>query len=138
MSEGTTDTPTAAPCRARVLLVEDNDDAARLLKTALELRGYEVALAHGGPVALTVAHSFQPEVVLIDIGLPVMDGHELAKRLQHATRGDLPVVAVTAHGSDMHRQRSVEAGFAEHLVKPIDLGMLEQVLDRVLSRPPGR
>jgi CheY-like chemotaxis protein len=129
MSDGTTD----GRFRARVLLVEDDDDAAHLLGAAVELMGHEVALAHDGPVALSLALSFVPDVVLIDIGLPVMDGHEVAKRLRNVTRHDVPVVAVTAHGTDQDRQRSVEAGFVEHLVKPIDLRMLEQVLDRILG-----
>jgi CheY-like chemotaxis protein len=124
--------------RKRILVVEDNDDTARSLKTALELLGYEVAIAHDGPVALTVARAFRPDVALLDIGLPVMDGYELAKRLRAiATDGALPVVAVTAYGADSYRQRSAEAGFAEHLVKPADLAQLERVLDSVLEGDAG-
>lgn len=117
--------------RKRVLLVEDNDDAARSLKSALELLGYEVAVAHDGPVALTVARAFRPDVALLDIGLPVMDGYELANRLRSinvATR-ELHVVAVTAYGTDEFRRRSQDAGFAEHLVKPVDLARLERVVE---------
>lgn len=119
--------------RGRVLLVEDNDDSARSLKLALELRGYEVLVAHDGPVALSVARSHRPDAMLIDIGLPVMDGYELARRVRRETRDDLPIVAVTAYGSESARHRSAEAGFVEHLVKPIDLAVLEQVLDRVVD-----
>lgn len=120
--------------RKRILIVEDNDDTARSLKTALELLGYEVAVAHDGPVALTVARTFHPDAALLDIGLPVMDGYELAKRLRSvAAAGELPVVAVTAYGADSYRQRSVDAGFAEHLVKPADLAQLERVLDTLLG-----
>lgn len=120
--------------RNRVLVVEDNDDTARSLKTALEMLGYEVAIAHNGPVALTVARAFNPDVALLDIGLPVMDGYELAKRLRAlATERSLPVVAVTAYSAESYRQRSAEAGFAEHLVKPADLGQLERVLDNLLE-----
>jgi CheY-like chemotaxis protein len=120
--------------RKRILVVEDNDDTARSLKTALELLGYEVAIAHDGPVALTVARAFRPDAALLDIGLPVMDGYELAKRLRAlATERMLPVVAVTAYGTESYRQRSVDAGFADHLVKPADLAQLERVLDTVLE-----
>jgi len=117
--------------RKRVLIVEDNDDTARALKNALEVLGYDVALAHDGPVALTVARAFRPDVALLDIGLPVMDGYELANRLRAinvATR-ELHVVAVTAYGADAYKQRSQDAGFAEHLVKPVDLAKLERVVE---------
>jgi CheY-like chemotaxis protein len=120
--------------RKRILVVEDNDDTARSLKTALELIGYEVAIAHDGPVALTVARAFQPDAALLDIGLPVMDGYELARRLRAlAAERNLPVVAVTAYGADAYRQKSAEAGFSEHLVKPADLAQLERVLDTLLE-----
>lgn len=130
-------TTTVAPAsRRRLLLVEDNDDSARALKSALEQLGYVVALAHDGPVALNVARSFEPDVVLMDIGLPVMDGWELAKRLREV-RGpahDTPVVAVTAFDRDVDKQRSSEAGFVEHLVKPIDLAKLQQVVESLPLR----
>jgi CheY-like chemotaxis protein len=117
--------------RKRVLLVEDHDDAARSLKAALELLGYEVAVAHDGPVALTVARAFRPDVALLDIGLPVMDGYELANRLRsiNVSTRELHVVAVTAYGTDEFKRRSRELGFAEHLVKPVDLARLERVVE---------
>jgi signal transduction histidine kinase/ActR/RegA family two-component response regulator len=130
-------TATAPASRRKLLLVEDNDDTARSLKNALEQLGYVVALAHNGPVALNVARTFDPDVVLMDIGLPVMDGWELAKRLREL-RGathNAPVVAVTAYDRDVDRQRSTEAGFAEHLVKPIDLGKLQEVVESLPMRP---
>lgn len=117
--------------RARILVVEGNDESARMLKMLLEHR-YEVALAHDGPVALSLAHSFPPDAVVTEIVLPVMDGYELARRLRAAMRPDLPFVAVT--GARVEMRRSLEAGFAEHLVKPIDQATLERALDRVLHR----
>jgi CheY-like chemotaxis protein/nitrogen-specific signal transduction histidine kinase len=129
-------TATVPASRRRLLLVEDNDDSARALKNALEQLGYVVALAHDGPVALNVARSFEPDVVLMDIGLPVMDGWELAKRLREL-RGaayEAPVVAVTAFDRDVDKQRSADAGFADHLVKPIDLAKLQQVVERLPLR----
>jgi signal transduction histidine kinase/ActR/RegA family two-component response regulator len=129
-------TAQAPASRRKLLLVEDNDDTARSLKNALEQLGYVVALAHNGPVALNVARTFDPDVVLMDIGLPVMDGWELAKRLREL-RGvthNAPVVAVTAYDRDVDKQRSTEAGFAEHLVKPIDLRKLQEVVESLPMR----
>jgi signal transduction histidine kinase/ActR/RegA family two-component response regulator len=128
---------TSRPASPRkVLLVEDNDDSARALKNALEQLGYIVALAHNGPIALNVARTFDPDVVLMDIGLPVMDGWELAKRLRdlRGASHNAPVVAVTAYDRDIDRQRSAEAGFAEHLVKPIDLAKLQEVVESLPLR----
>jgi signal transduction histidine kinase len=122
---------TAPASRRRLLLVEDNDDTARALKNGLEQLGYIVALAHNGPIALNVARTFDPDVVLMDIGLPVMDGWELANRLREL-RGathNAPVVAVTAYDRDVDKQRSADAGFADHLIKPIDLSKLQAVVE---------
>jgi CheY-like chemotaxis protein/anti-sigma regulatory factor (Ser/Thr protein kinase) len=129
-------TPRQKTRRMRVLLVEDNHDTALALQHALETLGYEIALAHNGPVALTVARSFEPEVALLDINLPVMDGWELSRRLREVkVKGrNLPVIAVTARDQDQDKQRSAEAGFAGHLVKPIDLAELERVVEQ-LSAP---
>jgi PAS domain S-box-containing protein len=106
----------------RVLVVDDNEDAAMLLAEALRSFGHEVATAYDGPSALRVAPGFGPEVALVDLGLPVMDGFELARRL-HALPGlsGLRLVAVTGYGQSTDRMRSREAGFEEHLVKPVDL-----------------
>lgn len=125
--------PARTRTRKRVLIVEDNDDTARALKNALEMLGYEVALAHDGPVALTVARTFHPDVALLDIGLPVMDGYELANRLRamNIAARQLHVVAVTAYGADSYRQKSADAGFADHLVKPVDLAKLERVVEEL-------
>ena len=127
---------TAPASRRKLLLVEDNDDSARALKNALEQLGYIVALAHNGPVALNVARTFDPDVVLLDIGLPVMDGWELAKRLRElrGALNDAPIVAVTAFDRELDKQRSTDAGFVEHLVKPIDLAKLQQVVESLPLR----
>jgi len=129
--------PAATPTvRKRLLLVEDNDDTARALKTALEQIGYVVAVAHNAPIALNLARTFDPDVALLDIGLPVMDGWELARRLREqreATR-ELYFVAVTAYDQETDKRKSEEAGFAEHLIKPIDLRKLEEVVESL----PGR
>jgi len=113
----------------RILVVDDNDDAAAMLKQALEELGYRVEVAHDGPTALRTAESFDPEIALLDIGLPVMDGYELAQRLRALKKSPpLHLVAVTGYGQDSDRKRSAEAGFELHLVKPVDLRNLERVV----------
>jgi signal transduction histidine kinase/DNA-binding response OmpR family regulator len=115
----------------RILVVDDNEDAVRILRNALELLGYAVEVAYDGPSALSAAEVFQPEVALLDIGLPVMDGYELATRLRESrsTPSDLRLVAVTGYGQEADRRRSTAAGFEQHLIKPVDLGKLEQVIE---------
>ncbi|HLV68825.1 MAG TPA: ATP-binding protein, partial [Polyangiaceae bacterium] len=108
-----------APGR-RVLLVDDNQDAAEMLASLLRAEGHDVLVAHDGPSALAEARAFRPAVALLDIGLPVMDGYELAEKLLALLPRPLRLVALTGYGQDHDRRRSVEAGFAEHLVKPVD------------------
>jgi signal transduction histidine kinase/ActR/RegA family two-component response regulator len=109
----------------RVLVVDDNSDAATLLATALRLVGHEVEVANDPVVALTTARRFNPEVAILDIGLPVMDGYELAARM----RADLALascrlIALTGYGQEHDRIRSLESGFQRHFVKPVDIEKL--------------
>ena len=120
--------------RGRILVVDDNQDAAMLMGEALEALGYRVRIAYDGPLALQVAAQFQPDVALLDIGLPVMDGDELAQRMRELpvrAGGRLALVAVTGYGQDSDRARTRDAGFDDHLVKPVDLDALELVLDHL-------
>jgi PAS domain S-box-containing protein len=127
--------------RRRVLVVDDNTDAAELLADILREHGHETSIAHDGPTALTKALVFRPDVALLDIGLPVMDGYELARRFR-----DLPelkrvqLLAVTGYGQQEDKERSRAAGFYEHLVKPIDFSRLRALIDRGVEQPgqPGR
>jgi len=114
-----------------VLVVDDNVDAASLLSDLLELRGYTTRVAHDAPQALALANDFIPDVALLDIGLPAMDGYELARRLR-ALPGwsNVRLLAVTGYGQSSDRQRSKEAGFDHHLVKPIDVESLQRLLPR--------
>jgi CheY-like chemotaxis protein len=114
--------------RKRILIVDDNQDAADLLAEAVSSLGHEVAIARDGPTALAAAQAFHPEIALLDLGLPVMDGYELARRLRALGRPELRLVAITGYGQDSDRRRSLEAGFEQHLVKPLDLGYLERLL----------
>jgi signal transduction histidine kinase len=116
--------PVATP-GLRILVVDDNPDAAEMLVTALESLGHTARRAFDGPTALDIASHFRPEVALLDLGLPVMDGYELAHRLAASGAADLELVAVTGYGQDVDRERTRTAGFADHLVKPVDLDQLE-------------
>jgi signal transduction histidine kinase len=121
--------------RKRVLVVDDNDDAAIMLQHALATLGYDVEVANDGPSALEVCARFEPDVALLDIGLPVMDGYELAQRLREllVDSGRVPalrLLAVTGYGQETDRARSVQAGFHEHLIKPIDLASLASSLEQ--------
>jgi len=115
----------------RVLVVEDNTDTAMALMTLLVMKGYMVHNAYNGLSALEVAASFAPDVVILDIGLPDINGHEVARRIR-ATRGGrrMRMIALTASGEDAHRQLSAEVGCECHLVKPVRLMDLMYVLER--------
>ena len=113
-------------------MVDDNVDAAETLAEMLELWGHEVRVEHDGPAALQAAESYQPEVVLLDIGLPEMDGYEVARRLrQEGANGRMVLIALTGFGHEEAVRRSQEAGFDHHLVKPVDPEELQRVLASV-------
>jgi len=111
----------------RILVVDDNRDSAESLALLLELRGFEIRIAFDGQSALATARSFQPDVIILDIGLPVMDGYEVARRLREEGV-TCQLVALTGYGQDEDRKRSREAGFDHHLIKPVDLATLAQIL----------
>jgi signal transduction histidine kinase/ActR/RegA family two-component response regulator len=122
----------------RILVVDDNRDAAEALVEALEEMGHVVQIAHDGPSALEVARVFQPELALLDIGLPVMDGFELCRRMSaQLSQRPFKLVAVTGYGQATDRQRSRDAGFHAHLVKPVDLDRLEAVIDELSASMPA-
>ncbi|MCA1854965.1 PAS domain-containing protein [Massilia oculi] len=116
----------------RVLVVDDNADAAQMLATLLEAHGHAVSVEYDGTTGLARALREQPEVMLLDIGLPDMDGHELARRLRAApdTAGAC-LIALTGYGQNEDRERAREAGFDRHLVKPADLSELLHILAAV-------
>jgi CheY-like chemotaxis protein len=113
----------------KVLVVDDNADAAQMLGMLLLAQGHEVLTVHDGPSTLDAAVDFRPDVVLLDIGLPGMDGYEVATRLrQQAIFEGLVLVAMTGYGQDSDRKRSHESGFDHHLVKPPDFVKLKEIL----------
>jgi PAS domain S-box-containing protein len=132
--------PAAGPAPSRrVLVVDDNRDSARTLTRLLRVLGHEVETAHDGPGALAQAGAFRPDVILLDIGLPGMDGYEVGRRLR-ASREFAPTVliALTGYGSAEDRQQSREAGFNVHLVKPVDLESLRNLLAQPLELLRGQ
>ena len=133
------------PARRRILVVDDNRDSADSLALLLRLQGNDVRIAYDGPEALAVAESFRPQVALLDIGLPVVDGREVARRIRLQPWGmSAALVAVTGRGQDEDRRRSSKAGFDAHLTKPVDAPGLRALLDglaapdRMAGRVPAR
>ena len=120
---------TEIPATLRVLVVDDGQDAAQMLALLLRSWQHEVAVAHDGPSAIAEAIRFVPDVVLLDIGLPLLDGYEVARRLRADPRlDDVCLIAITGYGQAADRQRSRAAGFDLHLVKPIDTRELAELL----------
>lgn len=113
----------------RILVVDDNQDAANSMATMLELMGHETRVAFDGLAALAMAAEFPPDVALLDIGMPRLNGFETARRLRQQSSGaSIKLVALTGWGQAEDRRRSREAGFDAHLVKPVDLSMLNDLL----------
>ena len=131
--------PPAAESRAaavarRILVADDNQDAANTLALLLRLAGHEVYTAHGGQAAVALANDFRPEIALLDIGMPDLDGYEVAKQLRATDWGrDCLLVALTGWGQEDDKRRAREAGFDHHLTKPVD----PRQLDALLARPTG-
>jgi CheY-like chemotaxis protein len=126
--------------RRRILVADDNSDSLESLATLLELGGHEVFSAANGALALESAERNLPEVALLDIGMPKLDGYEVARRIRAQPWGrGITLVALTGWGQDSDRRRSGEAGFDSHLVKPLDLDKLTELLGRlpVRAAEPG-
>jgi CheY-like chemotaxis protein len=130
-SEGSAPRP-AREAKAKVLIVDDNQDALELMRDALEVAGYEVQTAAEPAAALVRAAEMKPDVALVDIGLPVMDGYQLAGRLRELPGLErIKLVAVTGYGQAADKARASAAGFDEHLVKPVSLDVLDAALERL-------
>jgi CheY-like chemotaxis protein len=115
------DEPQTSNATYRILVVDDNQDSADSLAMLMELHGHDVSIAHDGQSALDSAEQHRPDVVLLDIGLPVLNGHDVCRRIRQQPWGQTMVlIALTGWGQDDDRRRSQEAGFDGHLVKPVD------------------
>jgi CheY-like chemotaxis protein len=123
-----------AEVRLRVLIVDDNVDAATVLGQLMEMLGHEVALAEDGPAAVAAAAAKPPDLILLDIGLPGMDGYEVAARLRAAGHTGARFVALSGYGRDDDVRRSRDAGFDDHLVKPVELAQLQRILAKLRNR----
>jgi CheY-like chemotaxis protein len=116
--------------RRHVLVVEDHEDAREAMRCLLEVRGHRVEVVADGPAAVATALGSKPEVVLVDISIPGMDGYEVARQLRASDPGkSMKLVAVTGYDQPAHRKRALESGFDAHLVKPIDPDELYRLLE---------
>ncbi|MGZ9030944.1 MAG: response regulator [Burkholderiaceae bacterium] len=126
MSNTKPDTPSTA---RRVLVVDDNEDAAESLAALLRLFGHEVDVAFDGEQVLALAPEVKPDLVLLDLGMPRMDGHEVARRMRaEPWGGGMKIIALSGFGDVADRARSLEAGCNDHLVKPVSPVELELAL----------
>jgi two-component system CheB/CheR fusion protein len=126
----------AARARRRIVVVDDNVDAAESLALLLQHDGHEVQVAHDGHAALDAARGFRPDLVLLDIGLPGMDGYDVARRLRIDPEVPaLTLVALTGFGQDEDRRRTSAAGFDHHLTKPVEYDALAELIGTALRRP---
>jgi CheY-like chemotaxis protein len=122
----------AAVAARRVLIVDDNADSAEMLGLVLKMAGHDVRIASDGLQAVASAAAFAPDVMLLDIGLPVLNGYEVAQRIR-STSGPQPLlIALTGWGQDEDRRRSTAVGFDAHLVKPVDY---DELLNMIASLP---
>jgi chemotaxis response regulator CheB len=122
----------AKPCR--ILVVDDNVDAAETMAAILGMLGHESRVAHDGPAAIEAATADPPDVMLLDLGLPSMDGFEVARTLRrNPALQKTVIIALTGYGRDEDRQKTKEAGFNDHLIKPVDLSRLERTMNRLIK-----
>lgn len=121
-------TPALAGARGRVLIVEDDEDSLEIMGAFLTTLGFAVRGAHDGPTAIEIARVFRPSAGLVDLGLPEMDGYEVARRLQASSGSEIKLIAISGFGDVEARQRSKQAGFHAHLVKPVDFRSLTSLL----------
>jgi len=138
-TSGTFRQPGKAPSSSRrVLIVEDNQDAQDALKCLLELWGHEVMVASDGALGIQSALTHRPEVALVDLGLPTVDGYEVARQIRSALGAAAPLmIALTGYGAPEQRAQALSAGFDLHIVKPVDPDRLSTLLDEYAATPPS-
>jgi CheY-like chemotaxis protein len=124
-------TPEDGAQRLRILVVDDDEDLAHLLAKVLVTRNYEVRTARDSVTAMEAVAEFRPEVALIDIGLPTMDGYELARELRKLLPvGSCRLIALTGYSEEGEKEKARAAGFEEHLLKPVNLATLRRAIER--------
>lgn len=129
LAGGRVSSPVTPLPRCRILVVDDHEDTAAMLGLLLALIGHQTQVAHDGLEALATTAAFRPDVVLLDINLPGLSGHEVARKLREMPSGrELMLIAVTAMDQEPHRLESRRSGFDAHLVKPVDSHTLEALL----------
>jgi CheY-like chemotaxis protein len=123
---------TSAKPGVRVLVVDDNHDAAQVLCMLLQSNGVNVEAVDSGPAAIAAIPDYRPNVILMDIGMPGMDGNEVARRIrQQPEFNDIKLIALTGWGQEKDRQRSKESGFDHHLTKPVNFRSLTDLIDSI-------
>lgn len=127
-------TPQSPVHRFKILVVDDNHDSALSMAMMLSIMGHDTRTAHDGESAVATAETFLPDVVLLDIGLPKLNGYEVAQRIREKSWGaSMYLIAVTGWGQDEDRQRSSEVGLNLHMVKPVEPAALEKLLAELRS-----
>ena len=120
----------------RVLMVDDNRDAAETTAMLLDALGYASSMAHDGLAGVEAIKADAPDLVLLDIGLPGISGIKVAQKIRAEMANPPPLIAITGYGQERDREASFEAGFYEHLTKPVDVDKLVALLERLLGHPP--
>src|SRR5262249_12526600 len=123
--------------KQRVLIVDDNRDGAESLAIMLRLWGHKVFVAFDGPSALVAALQHAPEFIILDIGLPGMDGYEVAQQLRQQAADARVLVALTGYGQEEARRRAIDSGFDHHLLKPVNPDELQRLLSQPAAEPAG-
>jgi CheY-like chemotaxis protein len=119
-------------------VVDDNRDAAEMISALLDNSGHDVRIAEDASQALLLADTFRPQLAVLDIGLPVMDGYMLGRELRARLGGAAPVlIALSGYGQEEDQRRSEQAGFASHLVKPVDAERLIGLVDKLVTNQPA-
>jgi CheY-like chemotaxis protein len=122
--------------RRRILIADDNIDGAESLRLNLEVHGHDARAAFDGAAALSLAAEFRPEVMVLDLGMPKLDGYQVCRRVRELAWGDdVTIIALTGWGQEQDRRRTLEAGFDHHLVKPVDPAFLVRLIDEVSISP---
>jgi CheY-like chemotaxis protein len=129
------DTATANPAKARVVLIEDQPDACDMATSLLKMRGHDVIVAMSGAAGINAILEARPDLALVDISLPDIDGYSVAREIHARLGPDIPLIALTGLGQPEDVRRSHDAGFVRHLTKPFDIEDLESVIQEILVAP---